>query len=68
MANPISPPPFYSTYDAPFLFDYISTSFLTWSVQLISSIFSSTTIQNFPGISDLCSEVSQFQHRCMPQM
>jgi hypothetical protein len=27
-----------------------TSSFLTWSVQLIFSIFSSTTFQNFPGV------------------
>ena len=35
-----------------------TSSFLTWSVQLI---FSSTTFRNFPGISDL-PEASRFQH------
>jgi hypothetical protein len=33
--------------------------FLTCSVQLI---FSSTTFHNFPGVSDLLSEASKFQH------
>ena len=36
--------------------------FLTWSVQLIFPSFSSTTSQNFPGVSDLLPEASQFQH------
>jgi hypothetical protein len=36
-----------------------NTSFLTWSVQLIFSI---TTFQNFPGVSDLLPEASKFQH------
>jgi hypothetical protein len=36
-----------------------NTSFLTWSVQ---KIFSSTTFQNRPGVSDLLLEASQFQH------
>ena len=34
-----------------------TSSFLTWSVELI---FSSTTFQNFPGISDLLPEASKF--------
>jgi hypothetical protein len=37
-------------------------SFLTRSVQMISLSFSSTTLQNFPDISDLLFEVSKFQH------
>ena len=35
-----------------------TSSFLTWSVQLSSLSFSSTTFQNFPGISDLLPEES----------
>ena len=40
-----------------------TSSFLTWSVQLI---FSSTTFQNFPGISDLLPEASKFQYNTKP--
>jgi hypothetical protein len=36
-----------------------TSSFLTWSVQLI---FSSTTFQYFPSVSDLRPEASKFQH------
>jgi hypothetical protein len=36
-----------------------TSSFLTWSVQLI---FSSTTFQDFPGCSDLLLEASMFHH------
>jgi hypothetical protein len=39
-----------------------TSPYLTWSVQLIFSIFFSTTLQNFPGISDLLSQVIKFQH------
>jgi hypothetical protein len=40
-----------------------TTSFLTWSVQMIfSPAFSSTTFQNFLGVSDLLPEASKFQH------
>jgi hypothetical protein len=38
----------------------ITSSFLTWSVQLIS-FFSNTTFQNFPGVSDLLPDASKFQ-------
>jgi hypothetical protein len=38
-----------------------TSSFLTWSVQLISS-FSCTTFQNLLGICDILSEVTIFQH------
>jgi len=40
-----------------------TSSFLTWSVQLI---FSSTTFRNFPGIFDLLPEASKFQHHTKP--
>ena len=39
-----------------------TSSFLTRSVQVI---FSSTTFQNFSGISDLLSDVPNFQHHTM---
>jgi hypothetical protein len=39
-----------------------NTPFLTRSVQLTLSILPSTTFQTFPGISDLPSELSKFQH------
>ena len=39
-----------------------TSSFLTWSVQLIFSILLNTTFQNFPGVSDLLPETSKFQH------
>ena len=39
---------------------YNASSFLTRSVQFIFSI---TTFQKFPGVSDLLSEVPTFQHR-----
>jgi hypothetical protein len=39
-----------------------NTSFLTWLVQLIFSIPSSTTFQNLPGVSDLLPEAFKFQH------
>ena len=37
-----------------------TSSFLTWSVQLIFSTLS--TFQNFPGVSDVLPEASKFQH------
>jgi hypothetical protein len=39
-----------------------TSSFLTRSVQMIFSILLMQQFQNFPGISDLRSEVSTFQH------
>ena len=39
-----------------------TSSFLTWSVQLIFPSSSSTTFQNFLGVSDLLPEASKFQH------
>jgi len=38
-----------------------TSSYLTWSSNWSPS-FCSTAFQNFPGISDLLSEVSKFQH------
>ena len=40
-----------------------TSSFLTWSVQLI---FSSSTFRNFPCFSDLLPEASKFQHHTKP--
>jgi len=39
-----------------------TSSFHTWSVQLIFSTLCSTTFQNFPSVSDLLPEASKFQH------
>jgi hypothetical protein len=39
-----------------------NSSFLTWSVQLISPYFSNTTFQNCPGPPHLLPEVSKFRH------
>jgi hypothetical protein len=39
-----------------------TSSFLPWSVQMISPSFSNTTFQNFPGVSDVLPEASKFQY------
>ena len=43
-----------------------TSSCLTWSVNWSSPSFSSTTFQNFPGVSGLLPGASKFQHRKEP--
>jgi len=43
-----------------------TSSFLTWSIQLIFLSSSSTTFRNFPGISYLPLEASKVQHHTQP--
>ena len=43
-----------------------TSSFLTWSVQLIFSILLQHHTLNFPGVSDLLSGASKFQHHTNP--